>query len=342
MSSPTRSSWPVSKDGTASPEEVARAHDAESALEGDVYGIREKAGLNLAGIAPPSDGLTPGREDGIQGREAMAADFRQVGGGPGSQVLHQDSTTVENPCGKLLEKSDTVELKTPSGATVKVVVERYERCVRVTYLGTGVDGAPDTVIELPAGKGGTVEVGAHKVNATSYSTIQRAQFIGSDKDGAIDWDGHWCSFAVDCAKAKFVQFKRRTAKWNTDTNATVGAWELDVPAGKPQDPAAPFGGTLPKPKAGGDGQTSQFDAPGGAGGLPDKNVPDGTTFAITDDLETFVCCDGALIGYWSWSVTRTYKYKNKICLTPSTVTGNEPAWHDAAGASPNWAVVKCH
>jgi hypothetical protein len=280
--------------------------------------------------------VTPLHYAGVQGSVPLWTDPSFMFGTTMPNLLYQDEgKDIAERCGRLLEKSDTLETKIGT-LVVKYFIERYEKCVRITYLGTGTGGGRDTVVELPALPDTDVTVGDKKIKVRAYAKKDRNIAIAKDPNGPVEWTGQWCVFAVECTTVKFVQFKRRITKWSNEA-ATTGDWKVDA---KEQDPSKPSPGTVPKPKQGGDGQGSHYDAPGG-GGAPDKDVPDNTTYTVTDEYETFVCCDKKLIGYWSWTESRTYKYMNKLALSPPAENGSAPTWHSAADQSPNWAKVKC-
>jgi len=217
---------------------------------------------------------------------------------------------------------------------IRYIIERLERCIRITYLGSGSGGNPDTVLELPLGPEETVGANKKKVQVY-YKGIGEAT-IAIDGNQAFDWNGGVYVFVVDCEKYKFVQYKRRSSKLSTDAAAKTGDWEID---GSVKDNSKPFGGTIPKPKDGsGDKSGASYDFPGSAGTPPDSSVPDGTTLAVSDEFQTFVCCDGQPLGYWEWSVTRTFKYRGEVAIYPPTVDASKPVWH-APGDSKN--AVNC-
>jgi hypothetical protein len=62
-----------------------------------------------------------------------------------------------------------------------------------------------------------------------------------------------------------------------------------------------------------------------------KNPPHaGDTQAITEQFETFVCCDHALIGYWSWQQTLTYTWQKDSTWSDPTVDPASPTWNPDA------------
>lgn len=240
----------------------------------------------------------------------------------------------EDPCGKLLWKDGPKAFTLSDGTVIYVIVSRYEKCTKVDFVDRGGKALGGTTpASLP--EDFNQKVGAATISGFNLANDGKKIAESGGKD--VVRYGEFKVFTVSgCKEVKFVQFIHTTIS-------------ITVPGQKPEsvetlpwqiDGGDPYPGSL-RPGAPDNG--AMIDGPGvDTQQLPAdvlKELPDGTTITNKFELETFICCDGELLGYVSWGFEVTSTVKGGKQSAPKS-TISKPVWHDAKD-SPRTKDVKC-
>ena len=138
-----------------------------------------------------------------------------------------------------------------------------------------------------------------------------------------------------CTKVTFVQFLWK----NVEVRPAGGAWQDagDPPIYRHWGPDE-FNMKIPPI---GD-EFRYFDPPGLDFAQKMPTMQNGSKVRLTWKLETFICCDGTLLGYVSWGFTLESVYQGGKPGNP-VVTKIPPQWHahDPNNPSPQAGKVKC-
>jgi hypothetical protein len=304
--------------------------------------------LRLSGV---SDEMTMNAilvmEDGVFVGECLVGDAsgKVVAEGPVRMpdVLFDETPRLRkkpaDPCGKLVHDSGWKEGDVSYNgytAHVQFRVLRYEFCVKVIYKDDTGHEHTYTLDLIGSGLIGhdpNRHVHAYGRKQDGTDPPLKGKFEGSKGTARLPFYGRMMLFIVEgCDDVKFIQFVKVTQKYSDDASATVGDWQPD-PKGQDHYPS------LPETVKGGTPEPGMYDAPGGWG--PQfANKPDGTTLTVTDTFETYVCCGEELIGYWTWSLTATYTFKNGVSSSPNEESP-DPVWHDDPATGENSGKAKC-
>lgn len=259
------------------------------------------------------------------------------------KVFFQEAATApkpDDPCGKLVYESPIqVNDETAPDGTHKRIrfrIRRYELCVFVVILAPGGGDRVIDTIKLARDPGGVTlhGPGSKTVHVQGYSTTSKGKLVGRLDGGDAAFYGKLVVFVVDgCANLKLVQFVKQTEAIGSQTTRTD--WQVDGGT----TAAQPFRGTLPKGATADDGAGSMTDWPGRFE-PPTLGLPFNTKVELDQAFETYVCCDGALIGYWSWTNKVSYTAKNGR-RDGLQVDDGAPVWNRDPATGLNHAKVKC-
>lgn len=236
----------------------------------------------------------------------------------------------EHPCGALLYEKEGVTGYPNANGTVWMKIRRYERCVEVEILDAeGQPHDPPLKVRLDEDLNHPVN---DEVRVRVYDAPDAGTRMPTREGGVLVRFGEFKFIAVQgCERPHLFQFLRLTGR-ETPPGGAPGAeselktWRPDN-AKMPMTPERPDGAVL-------------WDHPGAPEGFAPANRPKGTVAVLTYYLETFVCCDGTLLGYISWGFTLTMTYdENRRPSTP-VVAPTPPTWHPPAD-SPRAAAVEC-
>jgi hypothetical protein len=220
------------------------------------------------------------------------------------------------------------------------VTRRQSGKTEISYHGNSGGGVLTYPLN-PLGTSSTVDRGTQpKVTVTSYGhTIGT---VGGEPPPSLlhqPFAGRMILFCVDgCTNVTFVQFVKQSVKYEPGELGTSdeGKWDFDTRDHKvaPYPPLASLDKKHPM-------QPAMYDAPG-QWGPPQTDTPPkvGNTVTITNTFETFVCCDHAWIGYWTWNETLKFTWKKSEVGAGGTfgtpeVTAPDPTWHAGTDGGAN-------
>jgi hypothetical protein len=266
----------------------------------------------------------------------MAQDGPPPNGGDG-----EGAGEAADPCGKKLWEA-TYTLRSPvTGLIIRVKVERFEKCVKTTFL--NADGkvladsdtvtiSEDMMKDLPGGK-----------KVLVYDAPLNEKKIADRPDGTPYVVNGEIKLITTrgCAKVKYFQFAEQTIR-TKDPLGRLG----------PKQTVNPFRPDGPQPNPGFDVPP---DVPDGRMVLdipsfPKDSLPfkpesvkdllDGSSVIFMNRYLTYVCCDGVLLGSVGWGYDVVYEIKGGS-VSGATVKKITPKWLDPDAETPGKADVKC-
>ena len=225
--------------------------------------------------------------------------------GPRSPDILRDQAggaPVPSDCGKLVYEFPVQFNKDAVGGITKVIrfkILRCEMCVFVVIVDEQGRETGRTALTRDKDGGATIYPPGKSIHVQAYSAPSSGQAVGKINGDPCDFFGKFVVFVLDgCDTFKFVQFVKES--WTETGQPPVQEdWRVDG-----SDPYK----TLPKGKPD-DGATSTTDWPGRFE-PPTLNLKFGTHCDLIQNFETYVCCDGKQIGYWSWGNHVSYTVKN--------------------------------
>jgi hypothetical protein len=236
----------------------------------------------------------------------------------------------KHACGALLYEREGITGYPNARGSVRMRIRRYERCVEVEILDpAGRPLNPPRVIHLDEDLNHPVN---DNVRVLVYDAPDAGTRMPTSEGGELVRYGEFKFIAVQgCANPHLFQFLRMTVR-ETPPGGPAGP-EGDAKPWAKDDSKLPIAAGPP------DGATL-WDHPGIPIGFAPRNRPEGTVAVLTYYLETFVCCDGTLLGYVSWGFTLTVTYGQDKAPSTPVVAATPPTWHPPAD-SPRAAQVNC-
>ncbi len=234
----------------------------------------------------------------------------------------------EHECGALLYDHEGITEYPNANGRVRMRIRRYERCVEVEILDPeGRSLTPPRIVHLDEDLNHAVN---EKVRVLVYDAPDPGTPMPMQGGGELVRFGEFKFIAVQgCTRPRLFQFVRlvivETAPDGTrKPEHELWAWRTDD-------------AKMPLPIQGPDGAVI-WDHPGVANRWPAK--PAGTVADVIFTLETFVCCDGTLLGYVAWGFTLRLTYGANQAPGVPVVIPTAPTWHPKED-SPRAAAVTC-
>lgn len=266
---------------------------------------------------------------------------------------------AETDCGAWLWGPREVEQEIAKGEpNVKVRMTGYDNCLIIEYIDENGNVCGKDKLKIVDTHGSLGTHGMLKLyGGECIGTIVRPKAAASATKPKVDeirkW-GRYFALVVDCKKATFFQFVHRTTKINDF------APDEDKPPWHPDGTKSvePFPGQFTP----GSGYKGLEDCPGPVGQTGSEAIPrtrpqsdpskggkppqvpwaEGDTFTVVSEFETFICCDGELIGYFAWARSTTWKFSVGNWSAPQPGHDDTAVWHDAKkDPSPRGALITC-